>query len=137
MCLTIVKLGLIRIGVVQFHPGSEAGRTGIEELEAQTGKLLSFQPFGQPVFDTQVAFNMLDRFGAGSRQKLRSIVERIRSEVVAWVNKKAALPSVQVLHAPVFYRSTFRSCAPRRLPHCPQISAALTDTHLLASPKTH
>ena len=48
-----------------FEPVSEAGRAGIEELESQTGQLLSFQGVGQPVFDTQVAFNMLDRFGPG------------------------------------------------------------------------
>jgi aspartate-semialdehyde dehydrogenase len=110
LALTIAKLGLIRMSVVHFHPVSEAGLAGIEEMEAQTGKLLSFQPFGQPVFDTQVAFNMLDRFGMGSRHKLRSAVERIRSEVVACVKKKVALPAVQVLHAPVFYGATFSAC---------------------------
>src|SRR5258707_5337621 len=89
LALALSKLGLIRMSVVHYHPVSEAGRAGIEELEAQTGKLLSFQPFGQPVFDTQVAFNMLDRFGAGSRQELRSPVERIRSEVGACVRNKA------------------------------------------------
>jgi aspartate-semialdehyde dehydrogenase len=111
LALALSKLGLIRMSVVHFHPASEAGRAGIEEMEAQTGKLLSFQPFGQPVFDTQVAFNMLDRFGAGSRQKLRSFVERIRSEVGACVSKKAALPALQVLHAPVFYGAAFSVCA--------------------------
>src|SRR5260370_36284565 len=99
------------MSVVHFHPVSEAGRAGIEEMEAKTGKLLSFQPFGQPVFDTQVAFNMLDRFGAGSRQKLRTAVARIRSEVRACVSKKVALPALQVLHAPVFYGATFSVCA--------------------------
>src|SRR5260370_28685625 len=73
LALTLAKLGLIRMSVVHFHPVSEAGRAGIEELEAQAGKLLSFQPFVQPVFDTQVAFNMLDCLGSVSRQKLRSI----------------------------------------------------------------
>ncbi len=111
LALALSKLGLIRMSVVHYHPVSEAGRAGIEELEAQTGKLLSFQPFGQPVFDTQVAFNMLDRFGAGSRQKLRSSVQRIRAEVGACVSKKAALPALQVLHAPVFYGATFSVCA--------------------------
>ena len=96
---------------IHFQPVSEAGRAGIEELEAQTGKLLSFQPFGQPIFDTQVAFNMLDRFGAGSRQKLESTVQRIRAEVRACLSKKVALPAVQVLHAPVFYGATFSVCA--------------------------
>ena len=111
LALTLSKMGLIRLSVVHLHPVSEAGRAGIEELEAQTGKLLSFQPFGQPVFDTQVAFNMLDRFGAGSRQKLGGVAGRIRAEVRACVNKKVALPAVQVVHAPVFYGATFSACA--------------------------
>jgi aspartate-semialdehyde dehydrogenase len=111
LALALSKLGLIRMNVVHFHPVSEAGRAGIEELEGQTGKLLSFQPFGQPVFDAQVAFNMLDRFGASSRQKLRSAVDRIRGEVSACLNKKIASPALQVLHAPLFYGATFSVCA--------------------------
>src|SRR5882724_4220603 len=111
LALALSKLGLLGMDVVHFLPVSAAGRAGIEELEAQTGKLLSFQPFGQPVFDTQVAFNMLDRFGAGSRQKLESTVQRIRAEVRACLGKKVALPAVQVLHAPVFYGATFSVCA--------------------------
>jgi aspartate-semialdehyde dehydrogenase len=111
LALALSELGLIRMSVVHFHPASEAGRAGIEELEAQTGKLLSFQPFGQPVFDTQVAFNMLDRYGAGSRQKLRSTVQRIRGEVRACLGEKVALPALQVLHAPLFYGATFSACA--------------------------
>jgi aspartate-semialdehyde dehydrogenase len=111
LALALSKLGLTWMNAVHFHPVSEAGRTGIEELEAQAGKLLSFQPFGQQVFDAQVAFNMLDRFGPGSRQKLRSTAQRLRSEVRACVNKKVAVPAVQVLHAPVFYGATFCASA--------------------------
>jgi aspartate-semialdehyde dehydrogenase len=111
LALALSKLGLLWMNAVHFYPVSEAGRLGIEELEAQTGKLLSFQPFGQPVFDAQVAFNMLDRFGAGSRQKVRSAVQRIRAEVRACVSNKVECPAVQVLHAPVFYGATFSVCA--------------------------
>src|SRR5712664_1723450 len=111
LALALSKLGLLHLVVVHMHPVSEAGRAGIEELETQTGQLLSFQAAGQSVFNAQVAFNMLDRFGAGSRHKLRSIVERIRGEVRACVSKKVALPALQVLHAPVFYGATFSACA--------------------------
>ena len=111
LALALSKLGLRHLVVVHMHPVSEAGRAGIEELETQTGQLLSFQAAGQSVFDAQVAFNMLDRFGAGSRQKLRRIVERMRQEVRACVSKKVALPALQVLHAPVFYGATFSACA--------------------------
>jgi len=107
LALALTKNGLRRLAIVFFQPVSEAGRAGIEELESQTGQLLSFQGVGQPVFDTQVAFNLLDRFGPGSAQKLEAIRERVRVETRAGLGKKAAVPAIQVVHAPVFYGTTF------------------------------
>src|SRR5262249_18593220 len=43
LTLALSKCGLRRLAAVFFHPVSEAGRAGIEELETQTGQLLSFQ----------------------------------------------------------------------------------------------
>ena len=107
LALALSRVGLRRLMLVGFEPVSEAGRAGIEELETQTGQLLSFQGVGQPVFDTQVAFNMLDRFGPGSSHKLNAIRERVRAEVKASVDGKCAMPAIQVIHAPVFYGSAF------------------------------
>jgi aspartate-semialdehyde dehydrogenase len=107
LALGLSRAGLRRIMVTGFEPVSEAGRAGIEELESQTGQLLSFQGVGQPVFDTQVAFNMLDRFGPASSHKLSFIRERVRGEVRACVDGKSAMPAIQVVHAPVFYGSAF------------------------------
>jgi aspartate-semialdehyde dehydrogenase len=101
----LARAGLSRLAIVFFRPVSEAGRPGIEELESQTSHLLSFQSIGQPVFDTQVAFNLLDHYGPASRENLHSIRERIRSEVAA-VPANTVAPSIQVLHAPVFYGYT-------------------------------
>jgi aspartate-semialdehyde dehydrogenase len=111
LALALAKNGLRRMAITFFQPTSEAGRGGIEELESQTGELLSFQGVGQPVFDTQVAFNMLDRFGPGSAQRLVAIRERVRVETKASLGKKAAAPAIQVLHAPVFYGTTFAAWA--------------------------
>jgi len=111
LALGLFKIGVSRLVVVCFQPVSEAGRAGIEELESQTGQLLSFQGMGQPVFDTQVAFNLLDRFGPGSKQKLNEVRERLRAETKACVGKKAVLPALQVTHAPVFYGATFTACS--------------------------
>jgi aspartate-semialdehyde dehydrogenase len=111
LALALTKSGLRRLAIVFFQPVSEAGRAGIEELESQTGQLLSFQGVGQPVFDTQVAFNMLDRFGPGSAQKLDAIRERVRVETRASLGKKAAVPAIQVVHAPVFYGTAFAAWA--------------------------
>jgi aspartate-semialdehyde dehydrogenase len=100
------RAGLCRLAIVFLRPVSEAGRPGIEELESQTSQLLSFQSIGQPVFDTQVAFNLLDHYGPASRENLQSIRARIHREV-AGATGHTVTPSIQVLHAPVFYSYTF------------------------------
>jgi aspartate-semialdehyde dehydrogenase len=111
LALGFVKSGLSRLVVICFQAVSEAGRAGVEELESQTGQLLSFQGMGRPVFDTQVAFNLLDRFGAGSKHKLGIVRERLRAETKASIGNKTVMPAMQLIHAPVFYGSAFSACA--------------------------
>jgi aspartate-semialdehyde dehydrogenase len=111
LTLALSKNGLRKLAMIFFQSVSEAGRAGIEELESQTGELLSFQNIGQPVFDTQVAFNLLDRFGPGSAQKLGAIRERWRVETRACLGEKVAQPSIQAVHAPVFYGTAFAAWA--------------------------
>jgi len=103
---TKVNLGAVQ-GATVIDPVSEAGRRGIEELESQTSQLLSMQSTGQSVFDTQVAFGMLNRYGAASRENLLSISRRICAEVSPLVAKWGGLASIQVVHAPIFYGYTF------------------------------
>jgi len=105
------NLALCRLGIVFFRPVSEAGQAGIEELETQTSQLLSFQSVGHPVFDTQIAFSLLDRYGSSCKENLRAVEERIRREVSAAVGKDVVAPSIRVLHAPVFYGYTFSAMA--------------------------
>jgi len=90
---------------------SSGGKAGIEELETQTGQLLSFQPAGKAVFDTQVAFTMLDHFGPASAHKLQASLEVLRKEVHACLPSDERAPLVQLLHAPVFYGSTVTAFA--------------------------
>jgi aspartate-semialdehyde dehydrogenase len=105
-------VGLRRLSVTFFRPVSEAGSAGIEELESQTGQLLSFQSVGKPVFDTQVAFNLLERYGSRSRQNLARVRKALREEINECVaNHSAVLPALQVLHAPTFYGMMFSACA--------------------------
>lgn len=111
LALGLVKIGVSRLAVTCFQAVSEAGRAGVEELESQTGQLLSFQGMGQPVFDTHVAFNLLDRFGPGSKQKLNVVRERLRAETKACLGKKSVMPALQLIHAPVFYGTAFSACA--------------------------
>jgi aspartate-semialdehyde dehydrogenase len=107
LALALSRVGLRRLMLIGFEPVSEAGPAGIEELESQTTQLLSFQGLGQPVFDTQVACNMLDRFGPASSHKLSATRERVRAETKACVDGKCAMPAIQIVHAAVFYGSVF------------------------------
>jgi aspartate-semialdehyde dehydrogenase len=105
-------VGLRTLSITSFRPVSEAGRAGIEELESQTSQLLSFQSVGKPVFDTQVAFNLLEQYGSASRQNLARVRKALREEINECVsNQSAVLPALQVLHAPTFYGMLFSACA--------------------------
>src|SRR5215831_247588 len=107
LALALAPVGLKRLIVTCVLPVSEAGRAGIEELESQTSQLLSFQSVGKPVFDTQVAFTVLDRFGSGSSHSLAAARRRIRAEVKTCLGTRVVRPAVQVIHAPVFYGAVF------------------------------
>ena len=101
------RLQVRRMAAVFYQPVSELGAAGIEELESQTVKLLSFQPIAREVFDAQVAFNLLDRYGEACRVSLedsRSIVAR---DVARYLGLEISVPAVQVIQAPVFYSIGF------------------------------
>jgi aspartate-semialdehyde dehydrogenase len=100
------------LAAVAFQPvSSSAGKQGIQELESQTGQLLSFQSLGKEVFDAQVAFTMLDRFGSASRHNLQSSLEILRREVRACLPAAVTAPALQLLHSPVYYGTTVTACA--------------------------
>jgi aspartate-semialdehyde dehydrogenase len=112
LALALNSLKLASLSAVAFQPvSSSAGKAGIEELEAQTGQLLTFQPLGKEVFDTQVAFTMLDRFGEASRHKLHAALEILRAEVRSVLPEAIRTPAIQLLHAPVYYGTTVSACA--------------------------
>ena len=68
------KAGAIRSAAATvFEPASEQGQRGMDELHQQTVNLLSFQPLPKDVFDTQVAFNMVARYGQKSKLSLDSL----------------------------------------------------------------
>jgi len=99
------------MNAIAFQPVSASGKSGIEELESQTSQLLSFQPVGNQLFDTQVAYTMLDRFGPSSAQNLTGPLDGIRREVRACLPSDMSAPAVFLLHAPVFYGATVAACA--------------------------
>ena len=109
LALVLRRFKMQRLVAVVYEPVSEAGRAGVEELETQTSQLLSFQSVGNRVFGTQAAFNMLPRFGSGSRVVLQEKLLELRAEISA--AEEDAKISVNLVHAPVFYGTTFSVCA--------------------------
>jgi aspartate-semialdehyde dehydrogenase len=111
LAIALRAAALRRLAVTHFRPISEAGQGGIAELERQTSQLLSFQPIGKTLFDTQTAFNLLNSFGRASRYDLTQELQSIRSQVSQALGSFAPIPLMTLLHAPVFYGSTFIACA--------------------------
>lgn len=98
------------LSILFLRPVSERGAEGIEELEAQTVKLLSFQPIAQTVFDAQVAFNLLDRYGDASADKLGDARGRLAKSVSEYLSARAPIPAIQLIQVPSFYSYAFSAC---------------------------
>jgi aspartate-semialdehyde dehydrogenase len=105
------EFGLTRLVMIFFQPVSERGRLGVEELENQTVKLLSFQPVPQQVFDAQVAFNLLDRWGPASQERLADMRAALALEVRRYLVGRAPVPVITLIQAPVFYGHAFAAYA--------------------------
>lgn len=100
--------GTIRTAVATvLEPVSEQGKRGMDELHQQTVNLLSFTTLPKQVFDEQVAFNMLGRFGENSSLSLLNTEERIAAHFEAIIGKRVPLPSLMLVQAPTFHGHTF------------------------------
>jgi len=107
LALRSEKAGKIqRMIATVFEPASENGQKGMDELHEQTVNLLSFQELPKNVFDIQVAFNLIARYGQRSELALESVSERIRKHY-RHIAPGAAEPALQVLQAPVFHGHGF------------------------------
>ena len=75
LLLRVQKAGAVkRVVATVFEPASEHGQKGMDELHEQTVNLLSFQQLPKKVFDTQVAFNMVARYGEQSVPALTAVL---------------------------------------------------------------
>jgi len=95
-----------RMVATVYEPASEYGQKGMDELHEQTVNLLSFQELPKAVFDAQVAFNMVARYGPRSDQSLDQVSQRIRKHY-GEIAPSAIAPSLQVLQAPIFHGHGF------------------------------
>jgi len=90
------------------QPISAHGQRGIDEMHKQTVSLLSFQSMPKELFDAQVAFNLLPRFGTESHIKLAASAETIERHLVTLLAPTGVpLPSIRVIHAAVFHAYVF------------------------------
>jgi len=100
------KAGAIRSVVATvFEPASEQGQKGMDELHQQTVNLLSFQSLPKDVFDTQVAFNLVGRYGQKSQLSLDSTEARVRRQYYKLAGADAPQPALMALQTPVFHGS--------------------------------
>ena len=113
---TVLALLLLRaraLGPIQtaaatvFEPVSEQGKRGMDELHQQTVNLLSFTSLPKQVFDEQVAFNMLGRFGESSSLSLAATEKRIGKHFESLCNGHVQVPSLMLVQAPTFHAHTF------------------------------
>lgn len=110
--LALLALRCARAGKVErfvatvFEPASEHGQKGMDELHEQTVNLLSFQELPKTVFDAQVAFNMLARYGPRSEPSLDAVSQRILRHYRLLV-PSAISPSLLLAQAPIFHGHAF------------------------------
>lgn len=117
-----------------FEPASEHGQRGMDELHQQTVNLLSFQPLPKDVYDAQVAFNMLARYGQKSHPTLDSAESRILGNFRKIVANDAPVPSLFLLQAPIFHGHALALYLEMEQPaDLPALSQALTGDHVALS----
>ncbi|MEO8025028.1 MAG: Asd/ArgC dimerization domain-containing protein [Bryobacteraceae bacterium] len=96
----------VKRSVVEIHePASERGQRGLDELQKQCVALLSFQKLPDDVYDTQVAFNLLARYGEEAEEPLEDIELRIDRHLATLLARWPAvpMPSLRLIQAPVFH----------------------------------
>ena len=108
LMLRAQKAGTIHRAVATLlEPASEHGQKGMDELHEQTVNLLSFQQLPKKIFDTQVAFNLVNRYGEQSLPALATVEDRIIKHYRRISGNSAILPSVLLIQAPIFHGHAF------------------------------
>ena len=111
LAAALAKFLPLRAMLLLFPPVSERDQAGVDELEAQTTNLLSFRPIVQPVFDAQVAFNLLAGYGPETTPSFAEVRDSISKDVAEYLAGRAQAPAIQLVQAPVFYGYAFAAYA--------------------------
>jgi len=111
MLLTsLSKIGPVRRSIIHvFEPASERGKKGLDELRQQTVGVLTFQKLKMDVFDAQLGFNLLARYGEEALEPLEGVEERILRHVASLLAlyPSIPMPSLRLIQAPVFHGHSF------------------------------
>lgn len=108
LLLRAQKAGGVKQAVATvFEPASEHGQKGMDELHEQTVNLLSFQQLPKNVFDTQVAFNLVTRYGEQSVPPMATVEHRLLKHYQRVAGKGAPVPALLLVQAPIFHGHAF------------------------------
>jgi aspartate-semialdehyde dehydrogenase len=108
LMLRAQKAGKLRSAtVILYEPASEQGRRGMDELHEQTVNLLSFHELPRQVFDTQVAFNLVSRYGEKAHLPLEIAERRVLDHYRRITAGEALVPALMLVQAPIFHGHAF------------------------------
>ena len=111
MLLTrLAQFSPIRRSVIHvFEPASERGQRGLDELQQQTVAVLAFKKLNTDVFDAQLGFNLLARYGEEALEGLGLVEERLERHLASLLAAHPAIPmpSLRLIQAPVFHGHSF------------------------------
>ncbi len=106
----VAKTGAIRRSILHvFEPASERGKKGLDELQQQTVAVLNFQKLKTDVFDAQLGFNMLARYGEEALEPLEGVEQRVEKHLASLLSgfPGIPMPSLRLIQAPVFHGHSF------------------------------
>jgi aspartate-semialdehyde dehydrogenase len=103
---------LRRSTVHAFAPASERGTAGIEELHQQTLSMFAFKSMPKKIFDAQLSFNLLARYGEEAAAAMEETELRIEHHLATLLSLPgegagAPMPSLKLVQAPVFHGYSF------------------------------
>ncbi len=106
----LAEIATIRRSIVHvFEPASERGQRGLDELQQQTVATLAFKKLNKDVFDAQLSFNLLARYGEEALEPLDSIEQRVERHLASLLSAYPSIPmpSLRLIQAPVFHGHSF------------------------------
>ncbi len=106
----LARCSAIRRSLVHiFEPASERGQRGLDELQQQNVAVLAFQKLKTDVFDAQLAFNLLVRYGEEALEPFDLIEQRVERHLASLLAAYPAIPmpSLRLIQAPVFHGHSF------------------------------